>query len=116
LADISKQNSALRNAGDLSEVLILTVVDNLGAATIPEIVRSLEIATKNGKMPFVVGTSVGQVLQWRGERQEVTEETRGRYVVYRTTPRGKKLVQDCRQDVLRFFPRVLKIRNALHTL
>ena len=104
-----KQNGIQLNVGDLSELLILTVLHKLGTASIPAIVKSLTTATDKGKAPFVIGPSVEQVLRWRETKNEVVEERKGCEILYRVTEQGKLTVSEFSPVVTRFFPGVARV-------
>ena len=108
-----KGNEEPLNVGDLSELLILMVLDKLGAASIPAIVKSLATATENGKVPFVIGPSVEQVLRWKETKNEVIEERRGREVFFRITPHGKLAVSEFGNRVSKLFPRVARVAPSI---
>jgi hypothetical protein len=99
-----KENGIQLNVSDLSELLILTVLDKLGSASIPIIVKSLATATEKGKAPFVIGPSVELVLKWRETKNEVVEERNGRETFYRVTNQGKLTVAEFSPVVTKLFP------------
>jgi hypothetical protein len=97
--------------GELSEILVLSVLDRLGSAEIPQIFESLQLATMHGRAPFFVGSTLGQLLQWRLRSDEVQEEKRNHVSVYRITDQGKKTVNRYGPVVLRYFPNLSKIKS-----
>ena len=97
--------------GELSEILVLSVLDRLGSAEIPQIFECLQQATMHGKAPFFVGSSLGQVLEWRQRLNEVQEEKRNHVSVYTITDQGKKTVLQYGPILLRYFPNLSKISS-----
>jgi len=104
-----KESGIQLNVSDLSELLILTVLDKLGTASIPVIVQSLATATEKGKAPFVIGPSVEQVLRWRQTKNEVVEERKGREIFYRVTNQGKLTVSEFNPVVSKLFPGLARV-------
>lgn len=106
---MAKENIAGLNVGELSELVILSVLARLGTASIPVIVKSLATATENGKAPFIIGPSVEHVLRWKETKNEVVEERKGHQVFYRVTELGRNTVNEFRPVVMKFFPRVAHV-------
>jgi hypothetical protein len=96
--------------GDLSELLVLSVLDRLGSAPIPTIFEQLVLVTKNGKAPFIVGPSIRQLLEWRGRLNEVERKKRGKIFVYSITATGKRTVQEHSPIVQKLFPYISRVK------
>ena len=97
---------------DISELVILSVLDVLGEAGLPTLLESLEFATKNAKAPFSVGPSLEEILKWRESLDEVREEQRGGRTVYMVTGGGKEIVQHYVHLLRDLYPNISELRKA----
>jgi hypothetical protein len=93
-------------AGDISELVILSVLAALGEAALPTLLESLEVATKNSKAPFSVGPSLEEILKWRESLDEVQEEQRGGHKIYTVTGEGKEVVERYNHLLRELYPNI----------
>lgn len=112
MAKEAKNRQAELRVGDLSEILVLSILCKLGSAEVPQIVAYLRLVTKTGKTPFYVGSSIGQVLKWRERLNEVQEEERNHATTYKITDEGKKTVEQYGSLMLRLFPNLSKVKRG----
>src|SRR5260221_3570509 len=70
------KNEAATNlrVGEISGILVLVLLDTLGSARLREIFKGLELATEKGKVPFFMGSSISQVLEWQGQKQQTSKK------------------------------------------
>jgi hypothetical protein len=98
-------------AGDISELVILSVLDVLGEAGLPTLLESLEVATKHSKAPFSVGPSLEEILKWRERLNEVHEVQRGGHKFYTVTVEGKEIVQHYHNLLRELYPNMANFRT-----
>lgn len=110
MAKSQEQETIRVRVGELSELLILSVLDRLNCASLPRIFESLVVATSNGRAPFFVGPSIEQVLEWRQRRNEVAHCERRRVTLYSITPEGKKTVRKFAPLIREYFPNLMRVR------
>jgi hypothetical protein len=107
---MAKNESSNLRVGEISGILVLVILDKLGTARLPEIFKGLELATKKGKAPFFVGSSISQVLQWQVRRQQVSEKQTGHSITYSITGEGKRVARTFRPLMRQYFPNLSKVR------
>ena len=102
---VKSTKSTLRTK-NLSELLVLDIIQRLGSVRVSQLVYALKQATKNSRAPFFIGTPLRDVLLTYQHLRQVESTSDGTDNLYSLTPNGKRAAHQWGNLVVKYYPAV----------